>query len=157
MPQILLIQQEWLYWRVVVYTTHSITKSVHVCIFQHMIITTTHYILAVINKYKLNQLPNKKMHFGHFKVALLLKQALQSSSKPSSHSRQNKIQIGCQILTSFFTSACPSTMGPGDTKLAKEGKVNCLLIHLSLCWHIHTSSCWLLWSNSSTKAPPHSN
>jgi hypothetical protein len=98
-----------------------------------MIITTTHYILAVINKYKLNRLPNKKMYFGRFEVALLLKQALQSSSEPSSRSRQNKIQNGCQILTSFFTSARPSTMGPGDTKLAKEGKVNCLLIHLSLC------------------------
>lgn len=80
---------------------------------------------------KLDRVQNKKVYFGRFEVALLLKEALQTSSTSSSGLRQSKIQNGCQILASFFTSARPSTMGPGDPKLAQEGKVESLfLVHL---------------------------
>jgi len=78
---------------------------------------------TVINTHKLDCLPNQKVYFGQFEVALLLKEALQNSATPSSKTRLNRIQTCCQIITTFYTSTHPSTMAPGDTKLAAKYKV----------------------------------
>lgn len=62
--------------------------------------------------------------YGRLETALLLKEALQNSASSLSSARQVKIQSCCKVLTTLFTAARPSTIGPGNSDLKQEDKAS---------------------------------
>lgn len=80
--------------------------------------------VQVINKHGLDRTEDLKLYYSETELKLVIQEYLKMSENSS---RLGTLQKMCIVLTLFFTSVRPGSLGPSNDQYAAQGKVRVLV------------------------------